>query len=93
MNSSAENRNEVHGQNKEYTIIVNTRKKIWKDKEISYDQVVALAFDSPPTGDNVSFVITYRRGHGNKPEGTLVQDQIVKVKEGMTFDVSPNNKS
>lgn len=93
MNNSAENKNEGHGQEKEYVIYVNTRKKIWQEKEISYEQVVWLAFDNPPTGDNVSFVITYRRGHGDKPEGTLIPGQIVKIKEEMIFDVSPNNKS
>lgn len=84
-------------QGKEYnnqvTIIVNARPRVVLKDDISFDEVVALAFDSPPIGDNVSFTIIYRRGHGNKPEGTLVQGQVVKVKDGMIFDVSPTNKS
>ena len=86
-----ENQGKEH--NKQVTIIVNARTETVLKDDISYTEVIALAFPNPPTGDNVSFTVMYRRGHGNKPEGTLVQGQTVKVKEGMIFDVSPNNKS
>ena len=79
--------------NKQVTIIVNTRTETVSKGDISYAEIVALAFPNPPTGDNVSFIVTYRRGNGDKPEGTLVEGQTVKVKDGMIFDVSPNNKS
>ena len=85
--------NQEKGHNKKVTIIVNARTETVLKDDISYTEVVALAFPNPPTGDNVSFTVMYRRGHGDKPEGTLVQGQTVKVKEGMIFDVSPNNKS
>lgn len=78
---------------KQFTIIVNGRTKEVTGKELSYAQVVALAFDSPPTGENVFFTITYRRGEGNKPEGTLVEGETVKIKEGMIFNVTATNKS
>ncbi|MDD5537429.1 MAG: multiubiquitin domain-containing protein [Candidatus Omnitrophica bacterium] len=86
-----ENEGKKHA--KQVTIIVNARPETVVKDDISYDEVIALAFPNPPTGDNVSFVVMYRRGHGDKPQGTLVQGQKVKVKEGMIFDVSPNNKS
>ena len=79
--------------NKKVTIIVNTRTETVSKGDISYAEIVALAFPNPPAGDNVSFIVTYRRGHGDKPEGTLVEGQTVKVKDGMIFDVSSNNKS
>lgn len=86
-----ENQEKEHG--KQVTIIVNARPERVSKEEISYAEVVFLAFPNPPTGDNVSFIVTYRRGHGDKPEGTLIPGQTVKVKNGMIFDVSPNNKS
>ncbi len=78
---------------KEFTIVVNGRQKVVKGKELTYAQIIALAFDNPPTGENVSFTITYRKGEGNKPEGTLVEGETVKTKEGMIFNVTPTNKS
>ncbi len=78
---------------KEMTIIVNGKEKTVKDKELTYAQVIALAFDNPPTGPNFCFTITYRRGHGNKPEGSLIQGESVKVKDGMIFNVTATDKS
>ena len=93
MNNSQENNHEGHGHNKQYTIIVNGRQKVVTSKELSFDEVVALAFDNPPTGQNIIFTITYRRGEGNKPEGTLVEGETVKIKEGMIFNVTATDKS
>jgi hypothetical protein len=78
---------------KEYKIIVNGREKTVTEKELSFDDIVALAFDNPPTGPNIVFTITYRRGHGNKPEGSLVEGETVKIKDGMIFNVTATDKS
>ena len=78
---------------KEITIIVNGRERTVTGKEVTFDQLVALAFDSPPTGENIQFTITYRRGPGNKPEGSVVEGETVKVKKGMIFNVTSTDKS
>jgi hypothetical protein len=75
------------------TIIVNAKKKQVPRSDLSFEQVVALAFDAPPTGENVLFTVVYRRGHGSKPDGTLVAGEAVKPKEGMIFDVTATDKS
>lgn len=80
-------------QSKEVTIIVNGREKVVEKGELTFDQVVALAFDDPPTGEFICFTITYRRGQGNKPEGTLAEGESVKVKDGMIFNVTATDKS
>jgi hypothetical protein len=41
----------------------------------------------------VLFTISFRRGHGNKPEGSLLADETVKLKDGMVFVVSATDKS
>jgi hypothetical protein len=76
-----------------YMIIVNGQQKTVETHELSFDQVVALAFDPVPSGPNVMFTVTYRRGHGEKPEGTLTEGESVKVKDGMIFDVTATDKS
>lgn len=78
---------------KDVTIVVNgTQKTVQKD-DITYDEVVRLAFETPPYGENTLFSVTYRRGHGNKPEGILAEGESVKAKEGMIFDVTATDKS
>jgi hypothetical protein len=44
-------------QIKEYTIIVNGREKTVTQDELSYDQVVALAFGTPPGNGNTIYTI------------------------------------
>lgn len=79
---------------KRVTIIVNGRERSWpKNTEISYEEVVRLAFENPPTGDDVQITVQYTRGEGHKPSGTLVEGQSVKVKDGMVFDVTATNRS
>lgn len=79
---------------KTVTIIVNGRsKEVDKNADLTYEQIVALAFPNPPTGQNVQFTVQYTRGQGNKPSGVLIEGQSVKVKDGMVFDVTATNRS
>lgn len=79
----------------ETTIIVNGQEKTTTEKELTFEQVVSIAYDAnPPTGPNWEFTVTYRRGHGEKPEGTLVAGgEPVEVKEGMIVNVRATDKS
>ena len=61
--------------------------------ELGEDDLVALAYANPPKGELICFTITYRRGQGNKPEGTLDEGDTVKLKEGMIFNVTATDKS
>jgi len=80
-------------KDKQVTIIVNgTQKTVDKD-DLTYDEVVHLAFETPPYGENTLFSVSYVRGHGNKPEGILAPGGSVKVKEGMIIDVTATDKS
>lgn len=84
------------GNNKEpkmVTIIINGTPKVVEKERMSFDEVVDLAYETPPTGDGVQFTIQYTKGHSDKPKGTLVEGQSIKVKEGMEFDVTPTNRS
>jgi hypothetical protein len=79
---------------KTVTIIVNgERHEIPKKEELTFDEVVDLAFNPRPPGQQIHYEITYRRGHGNKPEGHLLEGDSVKVKDGMIFNVTYTDKS
>ena len=81
------------------TIVVNGRerviplKELSSDGEISFGQVVTLAFDPPPSGPNIVFTVSYRKGAGRPPEGTLVAGGRAKVQDGTVFNVSFTDKS
>lgn len=76
------------------TIIVNGREKTVTERELTFDQVVNLAFDNPPYGANTLFTITYRKsGNEHQPEGHLVAGGTVKVKKGTIFNVTATDKS
>ena len=85
--------NENNGKQKTVTVIVNGKPKVVVKDFISYEEVIAIAFDTPPSGDGVQFSVTYTKGHSDKPKGILVEGQSVKVKEGMEFDVTATNRS
>lgn len=82
-----------YGQGHQVTIVVNAQNKVVTSKDLTYEEVVELAYPTPPTGENVVITVTYRRGHGNKSEGTLVAGESVKAKEGMVFNVRATDKS
>lgn len=74
----------------EHTVIVNGRPKKVTQEALSYEDVVHLAFEDPPTGENVLITVNWR--HGND-SGSLTPGQSVQVRDGMKFDVTPTDKS
>lgn len=88
-----ENQDKINqGHEKVVTIVVNTRDKEWSEKEISYRQVVELAFPNSDF-DRFVYTVSYSKGIDKKPKGTLADGQSVHVKDGMIFDVERANKS
>ena len=74
------------------TIIINGRSVEVAQKELTFDEVVALS--GLAIERNITFTITYRRGRGEKPEGSMVESgDPVKVKEGMIFNVDSTTRS
>jgi len=74
-------------------IIVNGRKKEWDKKTISFDEVVVLAFGTPVPNVNTIYTVTYKKGPNQNPEGTMVNGDIVHVKNEMVFNVTATDKS
>lgn len=93
MKDSQKKENDGNGQTKTITIIINGRTHETDKRELSFSELVAMAFENPPTGQNIVFTITYRRGMGNKPDGSMVEGETVKLKNGMIFNVTATDKS
>jgi len=78
---------------KDLVIIVNAEEKVWHDKTISFEQLAAIAYGSYEDNEAITYSITYKRGMGNKPEGSLTKGQSVQVKDKMIFNVTRTNRS
>ncbi|MEQ9218904.1 MAG: multiubiquitin domain-containing protein [Cyclobacteriaceae bacterium] len=74
-------------------LIVNGEEKGWDSKEISFDQVVILAFGSISNNPNICYTVTYKRGPGQNREGSMVKGDVVRVKNKMVFNVTSTDKS
>ena len=85
---SSSHDNQGHGENDEVTIIVNGRPKKVNQQVISFDELVALAFN--PVPPNAFFTITY--SHGNQG-GSLTPNNSVPIRNGMKFDVTETGQS
>ncbi len=92
MKTIEEQKNDAPGQNKQVTIYVNSTPESWIGKEITFEQLVALAFNNPPKDDTKEYTVRYSKGEGNKA-GSMVIGDSVKVKSEMVFDVTATNKS
>jgi hypothetical protein len=77
----------------QFTIIVNANEKIVEKNTLSFDDLVALAFNPLPNGDNVEITITYRKGPLASPKGSLIAGKTVEIKNGMIFNVKATDKS
>ena len=77
----------------EFKIVVNSREKVVTSQEVSFSQVVALAFNPVPSGPDIIFTILYELGPRVNHEGTMPEDGVLKVKNGMTFYVTRTDKS
>lgn len=75
---------------KDFTIIVNARRKVVSTNVVSFEQVVALAFDPVPA--NSLFTVTYS-GAAHHEDGSLQPGQSVEIKNGTQFHVTETGQS
>ena len=75
------------------TIIVEGTPHEWPKGDITYDQVITLEVPDYSQHPEITYSVTYKKGHGNKPEGILSPGASIKVKEGVIFNVSETGQS
>lgn len=68
-------------------IIVNARPRIVAGPDVTFEQIVQLAFPGAPEA-NVVFSMTYRHAKSKPHQGELGIGGIVTVKKGTTFNVT-----
>ena len=81
-----------HEKKRDLIIVNGTPHEVEKG-EITYDQVVTLAFPDFPKHPERTYSVTYEKGHDHKPSGILSPGGEVKVKEEMRFYVKHTGES
>jgi hypothetical protein len=83
-----------HGHHLHFVEIrVNSREEKWSKPEISYEEVVKLAFPNRSHDPKDVYSVAFFKGPESKREGTLIAGQSVKVKCGMIFNVKHTYRS
>ena len=83
------------GPDKPIIIIVNAEDKALPSgtKQLSYEDVVTLAYGHYDNGAAVIYTVSYSNGPEQNRKGNVVKGQSVWVQEGMVFNVSRSDKS
>ena len=76
-----------------FAIVVNGRRKEVEREELSFDELVDLAFDDPARGPQIVFTITFRDAAGRIREGELDEGQRLKVRDGTIVNVTRTDQS
>ncbi len=77
----------------EFSIVINGELAVLPHREVSYTEVVAIAYPVPPSPET-TYRVTFRNAMEPRHEGILVDGEIVEVKEaGTKFNVSATGKS
>jgi hypothetical protein len=78
---------------KDFNIYVNTETKEVAKRRLSFEDLVKLAFEHPPTGPNIHITIEFGNGPPQNPSGDLLKGQTVVICDGMVFDVVATDRS
>ena len=78
---------------KAFSIVVNGRQRDVESEELTFDELVGLAFDDPVRGPQIVFTITFREAGGRVMEGELDEGQLLKVRDGTIINVTRTDQS
>lgn len=76
-----------------FEIIVNSRPHVVPTNEVTFEQVVQLAFPGCQADSNVLFSMTYRHAASKPHAGELGAGGTVELKKGTIFNVTKTIKS
>ena len=80
-----------NGHDKTYLIFVNGQPREIPEHRLTYLQVVQLAFPGEQPSEKVVFTVTFSNPHGS--EGSLVDGDSLKIKEGVIINVKKTDQS
>lgn len=77
-----------------YTITINSLDESVPNKQVTFEQVVQLAFPNDPVGSNIIYSMTYRHAASRPNAGELAEGGVIEVKhQGTIFNVTKTIQS
>lgn len=76
-------------------VVINGRQVLLERPDVTFEDFVGLAFPGTDlaSASSRALTVTYRRGPPERPEGSLLSQDAIKVRRGEVFNVSATNKS
>ena len=74
-------------------IIVNGSPKNWEKNKIDFKEVIILAFGTYVDKPTMVYTVAYEDGPKQNPEGSMLKDSVVFVKNEMIFHATATDKS
>ena len=74
-------------------IVVNGRAKPVDHSILTFDEVVALAYPTPPEAGDIVYLVVYHNADQEPRNHSLVAPNTVKVRKGTRFDVKHTVRS
>lgn len=74
-------------------VVVNGRTQQLLTREVSFEDVVSMAFPQASDLTKGMFTVTFRGGPAERPEGSLVPSQTIKSTRGTVIHVTATDKS
>ena len=78
---------------KSFDIIINARPHVVDHDEVTFDEVVNIAYPDGGHGPLISYTVLYYNGGGRETEGGLSEGEEAKVKDGTVFNVTRTDRS
>lgn len=78
---------------KGYNIIIDGTPHCVPTDEVTFDQVVDIAYPDGGRGPLITYTVNFYNGGGRPPEGKLVKGRKAKVKDGTVFNVTRTDRS
>ena len=74
-------------------IIVNGTTYPVSNEDVSFDQVVNLAYPDGGRGPLITYTVNFYNGAGRPSEGKLTKGQQIKVRDRTVFNVTRTDRS
>jgi hypothetical protein len=85
--------NDKTKEEKAIEIIVNATPHEWTEKEISYQQVVNLAYPDEVVTEATTYKVGYKTKNETELKPLVFSSSPVKVKKDMVFNVAPAGRA
>lgn len=82
---------EIH--RKGTVVIVNGQERLVPKEEISFEEIIALAYDESERGEQIVFTVTFEASEGRVAEGEVGPGEVLKVTEQVIIHVQRTDQS